>query len=167
MLKWSSNILFIWCEQTTYWKSPWCWERSRAEGEEDLRGWDGCTASPMQWIWTWANSGRWWGTGMPCVLQSMVEKSWTQLGDWTRTKLGILYTSERLIEKQVGEFTQEMIEHIGQILDSLEKMTNHCLYRWDALAVIPSLDFAMSPIMDGDLQGRGHTPWVADSMSLL
>ena len=25
----------------------------------------------MQWTWTWANSGRWWGTGRPGVLQSM------------------------------------------------------------------------------------------------
>ena len=27
--------------------------------------------SPMQWVWTWANSERWWGTGRPGVLQSM------------------------------------------------------------------------------------------------
>ena len=27
--------------------------------------------SATQWTWTWANSGRWWGTGMPGVLQSM------------------------------------------------------------------------------------------------
>ena len=29
-----------WCEELTHWKSPWCWERSRAEGEGDDRGWD-------------------------------------------------------------------------------------------------------------------------------
>ena len=28
-------------------------------------------ASPIQWTWTWANSGKWWGTGKPGVLQSM------------------------------------------------------------------------------------------------
>ena len=54
----------------THWKSPWCWERSRG-GEEGVRGWDGWTASPMQWTWIWANSGRWWGTGGHGVLQSM------------------------------------------------------------------------------------------------
>ena len=43
---------------TTHWKSPWCWKRSRAEGEEGIRGWDGWMASSMQWTWTWANSGR-------------------------------------------------------------------------------------------------------------
>ena len=31
---WSSRILVIWWDQTTHWKSPWCWERLRAEGEK-------------------------------------------------------------------------------------------------------------------------------------
>ena len=31
-----------------YWKSPWSWERLRAEGEEGLRGWDGWTTSSMK-----------------------------------------------------------------------------------------------------------------------
>ena len=31
----------------------------------------GWMASPTQWTWTWANSGRWWWTGKPGVLQSM------------------------------------------------------------------------------------------------
>ena len=35
---WSSSILVIWCEQLTHWKSPWCWDRLRAEGEEGIRG---------------------------------------------------------------------------------------------------------------------------------
>ena len=33
------------------------------------------TASPIQWTWTWANSGRWWRTGRPDVLQSMGSKT--------------------------------------------------------------------------------------------
>ena len=61
---WSSNILVIWCEQMTVWKSPWCWERVRAEGEEGIRGWDGWMASPMQWTWTWQTSGD--GVGLAC-----------------------------------------------------------------------------------------------------
>ena len=35
------------------------------------RGWDGWMASPTQWTWVWVNSGRWWRTGKPGVLQSM------------------------------------------------------------------------------------------------
>ena len=34
----------------------------------DDREWDGWMASPTQWTWVWANSGRWWGTGRPSVL---------------------------------------------------------------------------------------------------
>ena len=41
----------------THWKSPWCWERLRTEGEVCLRVWDGWTVSPMQSIWTWVNLG--------------------------------------------------------------------------------------------------------------
>ena len=65
----------------THWKSPWCWERLKAEGEEGIRGWDGWMASPIQWTWTWANFGRWWGTGRPGVLQSMGCKQSTR---WLR-----------------------------------------------------------------------------------
>ena len=39
--------------------------------ERGIREWNGWTALPMQWSWTWANSRRLWGTGRPGVLQSM------------------------------------------------------------------------------------------------
>ena len=39
-------------------KRLWCWERLRAEGEGDDRGWDGWMASLTQWTWVWASSGR-------------------------------------------------------------------------------------------------------------
>ena len=68
---WSPSILVIWCEQPTHWKSPWCWERLRAEGEEGIRWWDGWKISLMQWAWILANFRRWWGTGRCGVLQSM------------------------------------------------------------------------------------------------
>ena len=35
------------------------------------RGWDGWMASPTQWTWIWANSGRWWRSGKHGMLQSM------------------------------------------------------------------------------------------------
>ena len=52
-------------------KKPWCWKGLKAGGEEDVRGWDGWMASPTQWTWLWVNSGSWWWTGRPGVLQSM------------------------------------------------------------------------------------------------
>ena len=42
---WSSNTLATWCEQPTHWKRPCSWERSKAVGEGDDRGWDGWMAS--------------------------------------------------------------------------------------------------------------------------
>ena len=37
---WNSNPLATWCEELTYWKRPWCWERLKAGGEGDDRGED-------------------------------------------------------------------------------------------------------------------------------
>ena len=57
--------------RTDSWKSPWCWDRLKARGEGDDRGWDGWMASPTWWTWVWVNSRSWWWTGRPGVLQSM------------------------------------------------------------------------------------------------
>ena len=46
---------------------PWCWERLKARGEGDDRGWDGWMASPTWWVWVWVSSGSWW-TGKAGVL---------------------------------------------------------------------------------------------------
>ena len=67
----------------THCKRPWCWERLRAGGEREDRGWDGWMASRSQWIWVWVNSWSWWWTGRPGVLQSMglqrVRHNWTEM----------------------------------------------------------------------------------------
>ena len=43
-------------------------EDRRRRGHQRMRWLE---ALLMQWTWTWANSGRWWGTERPGVLQSM------------------------------------------------------------------------------------------------
>ena len=55
----------------THLKRPWCWERMKAGGEGDDRGWDGWMASLTQWTWVWISYGSWWWTGKPGVPQSM------------------------------------------------------------------------------------------------
>ena len=40
-------------------------------GKGDDRGWDGWIVSLNQWTWVWVNSGSWWWTGRPGMLQSM------------------------------------------------------------------------------------------------
>ena len=52
-------------------KRLWCWEKLKAGGEGDGRGWDDWMASSTQWTWVWANSERWWRTGKLGMLQSM------------------------------------------------------------------------------------------------
>ena len=63
------------------------WERLKAGGEGDDRGWDGWMSSPTQWTWVWVNSGSWWWTGRPGVLQSMglqrVRHDWATELNWT------------------------------------------------------------------------------------
>ena len=63
-------ILCPW-KQLTHWKRPCCWERLRAGGEEDDRGWDGWMASPTQCTRVWVDSGRCWRTGKLGMLQCM------------------------------------------------------------------------------------------------
>ena len=86
---WNSNSLATWCKELTHLKRPWCWERLKVGGEGDNRGWDGWMASLAQWTWVWVNSGSWWWTGRPGMLQSMgsqrtghdwaTELNWTEL----------------------------------------------------------------------------------------
>ena len=48
-------LVATWCEELAHLKRPWCWERLRAGGEGDNRGWHGWMASPTQWTWVWGS----------------------------------------------------------------------------------------------------------------
>ena len=82
-----TKTLATWCEELTHLKRPWCWERLRAGGQGDDRGWDGWMASLIRRVWVWANSGSWWWTGTPGVLQSIGSQSQTRLSNWTEVSL--------------------------------------------------------------------------------
>ena len=90
MLKLNSNTLTTWCKELTLWKRPWCWERLKVGGEGNHRGWDDWMASPIQWTWVWVNSGSWWWTGRPSVLQFMglqrIRQDWATELNWTGLK---------------------------------------------------------------------------------
>ena len=62
-------------------------ERLKVRGEGNDRRWDGWMASPTQWTWVWVNSGSWWWTGRPGVLQFMglqrVGHDWATELNWT------------------------------------------------------------------------------------
>ena len=86
----NSNTLATWCKELTHLKRPWCWERSKAGGEREDRGWDGWMVSLTQWTWVWVNSGSWWRTGKPGVLQftrsQRVGHNWMTELNWTEPK---------------------------------------------------------------------------------
>ena len=71
MLKLTLQYLATWYKELIHLKRPWCWERLRAGGEGDIRGLDGWMASPTQWTWVWVDSGSWWRTRRPGLLQFM------------------------------------------------------------------------------------------------
>ena len=94
---WSSNTLTTWCKELIHWKRPWCWERLKAGGEGDIRGWDGWMAS-LTWAWVWVSSKRWSWTGKPLMLQPMeserVRHSWV-------TELKLLFYWAFLVAQMV------------------------------------------------------------------
>ena len=71
MLKLKLQYCGTWCEELTHWKRHWCWERLKAGGEGDDRGWDGWMASLTRWTWVWGSCRGWWWAWKPGVLQSV------------------------------------------------------------------------------------------------
>ena len=96
---WNSNILATWCEDLNHWKRPWCWERLKAGGEGDDRGWEGWMASPSQWTWVWVNRELVMDREVWRVAVHGVTNSHTCLSDWTElnhfialsTTIGLLW----------------------------------------------------------------------------
>ena len=88
---WNSNTLATWCKELMHLKRPWRWEKLKVGGEGDNRGWDGLMGSLTQWTWLWVNSGSWWWTGRPGVLQSMgsekKELDTTERQNWTELSI--------------------------------------------------------------------------------
>ena len=82
---WYSNTLATWCERLTHLKKPWCWERLRAGGEGDDRGWDGWMVSQNWWTRIWASSRSWWRTGSLacCSPWGRKELDTTEWLNWT------------------------------------------------------------------------------------
>ena len=73
----------------------------RAGGEGDDRGWVGWMASRTRWTWVWVNSGSWWWTGRPGVLQFMglqrVGHNWATELNWYHAKT----TGQKKREREV------------------------------------------------------------------
>ena len=141
---WNSNTLATWYKELTHWERPWCWEGLGAGGEGDDRGWDGWMASPTRWTWVWVNSGSWWWTGRPGMLQFMgVSKSQTRLSDWTELNWtepnGETGIENRLMDMEKGEERVRCMERVIwkpkkwcyseiKLLDTMEQAK--CILLW-------------------------------------
>ena len=105
-------------------KRPWCQERLRAGGEGDDRGWDGWTASPTWWTWVWVDTGSWWWTGRPGVLQftgsQRVGHDWVMEQNWSAT-------ATELVLQNPGKATAEA--HLLRLLKPLHLHSVLCSKR--------------------------------------
>ena len=58
-------------------------QEEKGTTEDEMAGWNQWT----QWIWVWINSGSWWWTGRPGVLQAMgsqrIRHNWVTELNWT------------------------------------------------------------------------------------
>ena len=117
---WNSNILATWCEELAHLKRPWCWERLKAGGEGDDRGWDGWMASLTRWTWVWVDSGSWWWTGRPGVLQFMglqrVGHNWVTGLNWTG--LMFFWDGFALWICQVSHLASSLVLGLGALLSA-------------------------------------------------
>ena len=83
--------------------------------------------SPTQWTWVWINSGSWWWTGKPGMLQSMglqrVKHDWVTELNWAGLKnpeaLGFLSKGPEVWSKRILRVSRKpLVVHIKDSLES-------------------------------------------------
>ena len=130
---WNSNTLATWCEELTYWKRPWFWERWKTGGEGDDRGLGGWMASPVWWIWVWASSGSCWWTGKPGVLQSKGLQIQTRLSHWTELMEACVTRSHlSLISSWVCDAVIFYNSHSIQFSSASQSCPSLPIFSWNA-----------------------------------
>ena len=118
----------------THWKRPWCWERLKARGQEDSRGWDCWMESPTWWTWVWASSRSWWWTGKPDMLQSMgsqrVRHDWATELNWLLVNRNTVFLYFHLVSCSplLLNWISSSNSFVGSI--GLKKTTTLCLCDW-------------------------------------
>ena len=99
----------LWPPDAKSWhlKRHWCWERMRAGGEGDDRGWDGWMASLTQWTWLCVNLGVGDGQGgLACCSPWGVAKSQTRLSTWTELNCWDALSNYSVTPSPVGALSE-------------------------------------------------------------
>ena len=122
------------CKELTHWKRPWCWDRLRAGGEGDNRGWGSWMASLTRWTWVWVNSGSWWWTARPGVLwfvgSQRVGHDWATKLNWTEHKLIVTIKQMRwiyLLPHQCVNTCEFMGFQNWKVLEKLSSPLSHLM----------------------------------------
>ena len=96
------------------------------------RGWDGWMASPTQWTWVWINSGSWWWTGRPGMLQSTGLQR-VRLSDWaelnTAKGFGIVNKTEVDIFLELSCFFDDPRD-VGNLISGSSAFSKSSLNIW-------------------------------------
>ena len=84
-------------------------------------------ASPTQWTWVWASSGRWWRTGKPEVLQSMGYKESDMTKQLNNNNRNTNSIPNEETESQLGQ--ESWPRAYGQLVPELGFLLEHTIFK--------------------------------------
>ena len=125
MLKLNSNILTTWWEELTDWKSSLCWQRLKAGGEGDNRGWNSWMAHWLDRFELEQAPGEFKGQGSlaSCSPWGSKESDMTERQN-SNNILFYIYTLTHLLYPFICQWIREMIDNhiLTNVMEELEKI---------------------------------------------
>ena len=96
------------------------WRRRRRRGQQRMRWLD---ASETQWTWIWVNSGSWWWTGKPGMLQSTGSQ---RVGhDWVTELNSIIIRVSQTFKLEKGQIFPHHFQRLLILMKTVGSNTNH------------------------------------------
>ena len=143
----------LWPPDAKNWlKRSWCWERLKAGGKGDDRGWDGLMASLTQWIWDVDHKKR-------LKVKELMLELWCQ-----RRLLRVPWTARRSNQSILKEISPEYSLE-GLVLRLKLQYFGHLMWRTDSL----EKTLMLGKIEGGRRRGWQRMRWldgITDSMGM-